>query len=104
MDNKIIEKIQKLLSLSESSNEHEAEVAMLKAQEFLAKYKLSIKEVKEYKGYNSKIQEKATDITFTKAKWKAQLAGAISDNFGCYHYFRRKGTNIIVFLAERKML
>lgn len=102
MDTKIIEKIQKLLSLSESSNEHEAEVAMLKAQELLAKYKLSIKEVKEYKKYNSKIQEKATDITFTKAKWKAQLAGVISDNFGCYHYFRRKGTNTIVFFGREE--
>ncbi|PJI06557.1 MULTISPECIES: DUF2786 domain-containing protein [Clostridium] len=102
MDTKIIEKIQKLLSLSESSNEHEAEVAMLKAQELLAKYKLSIKEVKEYKRYNSKIQEKTTDVTFTKAKWKAQLAGVISDNFGCYRYFKTRGTNTIVFFGREE--
>ncbi|MCR3758455.1 DUF2786 domain-containing protein [Clostridium felsineum] len=102
MDTKIIEKIQKLLSLSESSNEHEAEVAMLKAQELLAKYKLSIKEVKEYKSYDSKIQEKVTDVTFTKAKWKAQLAKVISENFGCYVYYKRRRINTIVFFGREE--
>ena len=42
MDEKLIEKIKKLLALSESSNENEAKIAMLKAQELLAKHKLSI--------------------------------------------------------------
>jgi uncharacterized protein YoaH (UPF0181 family) len=35
---KIVEKIQKLLALSESSNENEAKLSMLKAQELLAKH------------------------------------------------------------------
>lgn len=38
----IILKIQKLLALSKSSNENEAQNAMLKAQQLLIKYKLSI--------------------------------------------------------------
>lgn len=102
MDNKIIEKIKKLLSLSESSNSNEAEVAMLKAQELLAKHKLSLKEVQEYKVVNSKIETKRTNITFTTAKWKGELAGLIADNFGCYCYFKTRGTNSVVFLGREE--
>jgi len=46
MDRKeIIEKIQKLLSLANSSNEHEAKLAAQKATELLTKYNLSMQEV-----------------------------------------------------------
>lgn len=41
----IIEKIQKLLSLANSSNEHEAKLAAQKATELLTKYNLSMQEV-----------------------------------------------------------
>lgn len=68
MDIKIVERIKKLLALSESSNEHEAQLAMLKAQELLVKHKLTIKEVKEFKVYNSEIKEKISSVSFTKAK------------------------------------
>ena len=37
-DNKIIDKIEKLIALSSSDNENEAKAAMLKAQELMAKY------------------------------------------------------------------
>ena len=57
MDIKVVEKIKKLLALSESSNEHEAKVSLLKAQELLAKHKLSLKEVKEFKIYNNSIKK-----------------------------------------------
>jgi len=40
VDSGIILKIQKLLALASSSNENEAQAAMMKAQEMLAKYKL----------------------------------------------------------------
>lgn len=102
MHTKIIEKIQKLLALSESSNIHEAELAMLKAQELLVKHKLSLKEVKEFKIEDSAIQEKRTNVTFTKAKWKANLASLIADNFGCYLYFKTRGTNTITFLGREE--
>ncbi|AAK79946.1 hypothetical protein BJV85_001889 [Clostridium acetobutylicum] len=102
MDTKIIEKIQKLLSLSESSNENEAKIAMLKVQELLLKYKLSMKEVKEHEIYNEEVKEKVSNISFTKARWKAYLAKIIADNFGCYHYYKRKRTNIIAFLGKEE--
>lgn len=39
-ENKIIDKIEKLLALSSSSNENEAKAAMVKAQELMAKYEI----------------------------------------------------------------
>lgn len=45
MDNKITEKIKKLLALSESSNENEAILAYQMAQELLTKHNLSLEDV-----------------------------------------------------------
>src|SRR5579884_2145941 len=45
IDETIIEKIQKLLALSTSSNEHEAALALAKAQNMLLQYNLSLEEV-----------------------------------------------------------
>lgn len=102
MDTRIIEKIKKLLALGESSNENEAKVAMLKAQELLAKHKLSMKEVKGFKIYNSAIKEKSSNVSFTKAKWKAKLAGLIANNFGCYHYYKSRRTHTIAFFGREE--
>lgn len=102
MNDKIILRIKKLLALSESSNESESKVALLKAQELLVKHKLSIKEVKEFKQYNSNIKEQISNISFTKAKWKAKLAKIIAENFGCYYYFRTRRTHKIVFFGREE--
>jgi len=102
MDNKLIEKIQKLLSLSESSNQHEAKVALLKAQELLVKHKLSMQDVKNLKVYNSNIKDNPTNISFTKAKWKGELADLIAENFGCYIYYMTRRINTIVFFGREE--
>ncbi len=41
-EEKILQKIRKLLALAESQNQHEAEAAMLKAQDFIRKYNVEI--------------------------------------------------------------
>jgi len=102
MDTKVVEKIQKLLALSESSNEHEAQASLLKAQELLVKHKLSLREVKDFKVYNSAIKEKISAVSFTKAKWKANLAKLIADNFGCYHYFKSRRSHTITFFGREE--
>lgn len=48
MDSKIVEKIQKLLSLANSSNENEAKSATNKANELLLKYNLNLQEVEDH--------------------------------------------------------
>lgn len=102
MDTKLIEKIQKLLSLSESSNENEAREAMLKAQKLIVKHKLSLKEVQDTKIYSSKIKDDISKISFTKAKWKGELAYIIGKNFGCYTYFRTNRIHKITFFGREE--
>ncbi len=102
MDTKLVEKIKKLLALSESGNEHEAEASMLKAQELLAKHKLSLREVKDFKLIDSAIKEKRSNVTFTKARWKASLAYLIAENFGCYHYFKTRHSHTIAFFGREE--
>ena len=48
MDNKIIEKIQKLMSLADSPNKHEAESAMAKAQELMTKHNIEMQSIENY--------------------------------------------------------
>jgi hypothetical protein len=102
MDTKLVEKIQKLLALSESSNENEAKIAMLKAQELLAKHRFSLKEVQEYKIFSNVIKEKRSNISFRQGKWKAKLGHLIAENFGCYQYYKVKKTNTITFFGKEE--
>ena len=106
LNSKIIEKIQKLLSLSESTNENEAKIAMLKAQELLIKYKISMFEVEDFKANESinksKIEDKRTNVSFTKAKWKASLAITIANNFKCYNYLKTRSIHTIVFFGRKE--
>lgn len=102
MMNDVILKIQKLLALSESSNENEAKNAMLKAQQLLVKNKLTMQEVKSTKATKIEISTEKTDVTFTKAKWKPLLANIIAENFCCYNYITCSRTNRIVFMGKKE--
>lgn len=101
-NNDVILRIQKLLALSESPNENESRVAMLKAQELLFKYKLSIQDIEDSKYDKDCIVKEVTDITFTKAKWKGILAETIARNFYCSVYFLRVRTNRVVFIGKKE--
>jgi len=50
-NHKILDKIRKLMSLAQSNNRHEAELAMAKAQEFLLKHNLSLLELERNRNY-----------------------------------------------------
>lgn len=103
----IILKIQKLLALSKSSNENEAQNAMLKAQQLLIKYKLSIKDIEGYCRESIKIENFDTEQRFRGKSWKANLAHIIADNFSCYFYFNvisncRSRVNSICFYGKEE--
>lgn len=95
---KIIEKVKKLLSLSDSSNEHEAKSAMLMAQRLMAKHNLELKDV---------VIEDEVDVCEIKAgsygrrTWRRLLANVISSNFRCSHFYNNKGRSgfIVVFVG-----
>ncbi len=87
----IVEKIQKLLALSESPNENEAKSAMLKAQELMVKHKITMKDVQE--DVKQDVIITTTSQRFKNTKWKAILAKVISDNFLCESVTSQNGSN-----------
>lgn len=82
-------KIEKLLALASSSNEHEAKAALLKARELMTKYKIKECDVTEK---NIEVIKKLTDITCTKRKnsWIVNLSDVIANNYCCGSYRNRK--------------
>lgn len=80
-DEKIIEKIEKLIALSSSSNENEARAAMLKAQELMAKYEIDRSRVQ-----GDKEAERAV-VGYTSPSfrddWCQDIASVIAHNFRC---------------------
>lgn len=95
-------KIQKLLALSKSSNENEAQNAMLKAQSLLIKYKLSIKDVEHHNPESIKVNENSTGIKFKGSSWKSNLANVITNNFGCYLFYRSWRSHEICFYGKEE--
>lgn len=89
----IVEKVQKLLALSESPNENEAKTAMLKAQELMVKHKITMKDVET--DIKKDVVITTTHQRFKNTKWKAVLAKVISDNFLCEALTSQNGrTNV----------
>lgn len=90
---KIIERVKKLLALAQSNNANESESAMLKAQEILAKHKLEMKDI-EIKDNNNEVIEEQSDFEYTiRSQWKGNLAVVISENFGCDAFVSIKKKN-----------
>lgn len=79
-ENKIIDKIEKLISLAGSSNENEARAAMMKARELMAKYEIKREQLKSR-------EEERPVIGFTSGsfrdEWIQMVSGVIADNFRC---------------------
>ena len=76
---KLIEKINKLLALSNSPNEDEAKLAATKAQELIAKYNIDMETSEATKdSINYRLVDVAIDDT-----WKFSLSKIIADNFRC---------------------
>lgn len=84
-------KIEKLLALSSSPNEHEAKAALLKARQLMAEHKLSEKDFKRNAG-REVVEIEIEEITFTAQRdpWIEYLANAIAEAYCCVS-FRRHG-------------
>ena len=80
-ENKVIDKIEKLLALAGSDNENEARAAMVKAQELMAKYEIDRKRVQ------GKEHEERPVIYLSsgpfKDEWINMVATVIAENFRC---------------------
>lgn len=80
-ENKVIDKIEKLLALSSSSNENEARAAMMKAQELMAKYEIKRQQLK------GREQEERCVVNVSSGsfrdEWIHMVSGVIAENFRC---------------------
>lgn len=83
------EKIKKLLALSESSNEHEAKSALLKAKKLMAEYKVSEADLEDIQ--NKAVVRVTTQFDCSKRRepWMVSLSAIIGQNF-CCQAFRNK--------------
>ncbi|MBP2652458.1 MAG: hypothetical protein H6Q73_27 [Firmicutes bacterium] len=103
MDNeRIIDKIRKLLAKSSSSFSNEAEASILKAQELLAKHKLTMADLE---GQNDRRQVKEEIVAeFQKRPWYAGILSAIiADNFRCYSvYFKKNRSSRLCFIGQEE--
>lgn len=86
-NNKIIEKIEKLIALSGSDNENEAKAAMLKAQELIAKYEIEMNQI------NPERHKERPVVMYTspafRDDWVIDLASLIARNFRCHAIITR---------------
>lgn len=80
---KVMEKIEKLLRLSESPNEAEAAAATAKARQLLVEYNLSLEEVTARgEKVNREVTEEVVNaINSVMQNWEVDLAGVISRSF-----------------------
>ena len=90
----VLNKVKKLLSLANNNScIEEAENSMLKAQELLAKYSLTMQDLVEEKEDN--VSKILIDESQRVVWWKGTLAMIIADNFRCVAYKSRSGIHLI---------
>lgn len=104
MNEKIIEKIKKCLELANNNpSAEEAKSAALMAQKLLAKYNISMEDVKDV-GSVEEIEESPIWfkdlVTWGVVRgWKYQLAEIVASNFRCKHFFY--GKDAVVFYGHK---
>ena len=90
MENENIKKkISKLLALATSPNENEARVALLKAQELMARYKLETSDIVDHEKQTIKHINTGIMHGARHDPWAWNLASTIADNYCCSTYCSR---------------
>lgn len=96
---KIIEKIKKVLELSKNNpSVEESQSAALKAQRLMAEYHISMTEIEAIEDVENIVEEKI-DIG-TGNKWKYTLSAIVADNFRCKYFYYGKSS--VVFYGYEK--
>lgn len=102
----IIDKIQKLLALSESPNQHEAELAAQKAQELLSKYNLSIDECSLKSSNTDVIDKEQFVFEGSMKKWRDGLMWKIVQSVDCdavWHYNKNVVTAVTIYGLDQNV-
>lgn len=77
------EKIKKLLALSESSNEHEAKAALLKAKQLMMEHKITESDLVDKKELGVKKVESTITYSSRRDPWIDRLTGVLAENYLC---------------------
>lgn len=80
--NPVIDKIRKLLALSNSSNEHEAALAASHAQRLLSEHNLAMEDI-ETGSTTLKADKVETPVSKTLSKWVRYLSAGVCSAFDC---------------------
>jgi hypothetical protein len=102
----VLDKIQKLLALTQSPNENEAAVAASKAQELLTLHKLSMVDIENHSGEKSKSDEVVAnkikmDVSkWQPWKWQVILSGGVARACYCETVFH--GRFSITFIGAEE--
>lgn len=86
-EDKIVERIRKLLALSKSTNRHEAATAAARAAELMAKHQIAEAALADTTA--DAIGHEVIDRNKVSVYWKGILACGIAKGFGCAMYWRR---------------
>lgn len=99
VDDKLIERVKKLLALATSSNEHEAAAAMAKAQALMAEHNISIGKLAASELGDAVVDSKSS--VGAPKDYEMHLCFAIASAFGC-RLLSRKGDSYVYKLTGGK--
>lgn len=98
MTDKIIDRIQKLLRLSKSSNEHEAALAASNAAALMAEHQISDAQLRvdDPTAPNEAIGDTVVERRGTRIAWRGRIAHGVAASMGCKMYWRDGGNVSII--------
>lgn len=89
-EEKIIDKIKKLLSLSKSSNEHEAALAAARATELMIEHQISEAKLETGERQEEIGEHSVGDTDKSMVIWKGELAKALAQTLGCEMFWQTR--------------
>ncbi len=90
----VIEKVRKLMALSKSDNQHEANAAAAKAEQLLQEYRLSEAEIEPIEVIEQASEGEPLDAMKQLPLWKSILANGLCGLHGCKPWVDRTGKTI----------
>lgn len=90
MEEHIVDKLRKVLTLTTSPVEGEAQAAAFKLQELLVKYNLDIADLETRGKAKSQVQEEGHDLGKAAFTWKLNLAEGVAKHYYCHPLVDRK--------------
>jgi hypothetical protein len=102
MEEKIVEKLRKILALTESPVEAEAALAASKLQELLTAHNLSMADLEKRGGKATPaIEQRGHDLGKAAFKWKLDLAEAIAQFYFC-HPLVNRDRKTVAFIGRKE--